>query len=60
MERFFARYRAAEAEALLDRSGFTVDLRQHGADGGRSWLRFLALTRPETVPRTPAVRAPTA
>jgi ubiquinone/menaquinone biosynthesis C-methylase UbiE len=43
VERFFARYRAGEAESLLARSGFAVDLRQHSAGGGRTWLRFLAV-----------------
>jgi ubiquinone/menaquinone biosynthesis C-methylase UbiE len=45
VERFFARYRAEEGEALVARSGFAVDLRRHSAGGGRNWLRFLAVKR---------------
>jgi ubiquinone/menaquinone biosynthesis C-methylase UbiE len=43
VERFFARYGAEAAEALLGGSGFGVALRHHGPVGSRRWLRFLAV-----------------
>ena len=51
VERFFARYGAAEAGAALVRSGFAVLDRGREEGGSRRWLRFLA-----TVPAASADR----
>ena len=42
VERFFARYRRSEIEALLNTAGFRVRERLTGAAGTRRWLNLLA------------------
>ena len=42
VERFFARYRPAEAEALVAGAGFLIQERRHGETQNRRWLQFLA------------------
>lgn len=49
VERFFARYRSDEAEALLVEAGFAVQERHVEETPTRRWLRFLA-TRPQGTP----------
>jgi ubiquinone/menaquinone biosynthesis C-methylase UbiE len=43
VERFFARYGADEAEALLTNAGFAIVHRSTGEAGTRRWLQFLAV-----------------
>lgn len=43
VERFFARYREAEAEAMLARAGFEILERRTGTAPNRRWLTFLAI-----------------
>jgi hypothetical protein len=42
VERFFARYRLDEAEAMLSSAGFEVLERRTGTAPNRRWLTFLA------------------
>lgn len=41
-ERFFARYRPDEAEAMLVKAGFTIQERRTGVAPNRRWLTYLA------------------
>ena len=43
VERFFARYRPDEAEALLGGAGFSILERRAGVAPNRRWLTFLAV-----------------
>jgi ubiquinone/menaquinone biosynthesis C-methylase UbiE len=42
VERFFARYRQAEAEALVTAAGFVIQERLTGESPNRRWLQYLA------------------
>ena len=46
VERFFARYRAPEAQRMLAAAGFRVLEHDQGRHAGRNWLRFLARAGP--------------